>query len=199
MKMPVERANRPRRGAAIGAIVLFVALGLAGCSSPQLRYHTLMPLPQASDATVNGDSITIGVVTVPPQVNRSELVIRQDSSGLMVLESDWWGASLADEIRSTLVARLAQPGERTGRVRVSVTVTRFDSVPGDSAWLEASFRLIAQDGGPDHSLTCSLYLRNQAGGGVESLVIAHQKNVQVLADHIAAAARHLKTGATECP
>lgn len=182
--------------------VAIATLAISGCgSSPQLNYHTLVPLPQSSTDGDAGNGILIDNVIVPPQVDRSELVVRQDASGLVVLDSDWWGAPLADEIRSALATRFARAGNSTASISASVTVTRFDSVPGHYAWLEASYQLINHKTSASARLSCTTRLRNETAGGVDALVIAHQENIQQLADQIIAAASSLQTSGEEahCP
>ncbi|MAA63687.1 MAG: hypothetical protein CL581_02760 [Alteromonadaceae bacterium] len=185
--------------AAFAAALLSI---MAGCSSsPQLHYHTLVPLPQTSTERDTGNGISIDNVSVPPQVDRSELVIRRDVSGLVVLESEWWGAPLADEIRSALATRFSRAGNQTTSMSVSVTVTRFDSVPGQYAWLDARYLLIDHETEGGSRLTCNTRLRKAAPDGIDPLVKAHQDNIQQLADHIIAAAGRLQAeGATApCP
>ncbi|MGP4843442.1 PqiC family protein [Marinobacter sp. 1Y8] len=186
------------------ACAAFVAatLAISGCSSsPQLHYHTLVPLPQSSTDVEAGNGILIDNVIVPPQVDRSELVVRQDVSGLVVLESEWWGAPLADEIRSALATRFARTGNNAASISVSVNVTRFDSVPGQYAWLEASYQLIDHETEASPRLSCTTRLRKATSEGIDALVNTHQDNIQQLADQIIAAAHSLQTEGekTRCP
>ena len=69
---------------------------------------------------------------MPPQVDRPQIVIRQGNSGLAILETEWWGASLADELRSALTDQLSNTSGR-GNVSVRIDVQRFDSIPGQYA------------------------------------------------------------------
>jgi uncharacterized lipoprotein YmbA len=77
---------------------------------------------------------------VPPQVDRPQIVIRQGNSGLAILETEWWGASLADELRSALIDQLNNTSGR-GNVSVRIEVQRFDSIPGQYALIDAKWRL----------------------------------------------------------
>ncbi|WP_148863541.1 PqiC family protein [Marinobacter fonticola] len=178
-----------------GGVWLCLAF-LAGCSSTPIQFHTLMPLPTDTPSDQQ-EKVVVESVSVPPQVNRTELVVREDASGLLILESEWWGSSLPEEIQSALTARL--DGPRTPHpVRAWVTVSRFDTIVGQAAWLEAEFRLsVTQD--QNGRMTCSFRQKSTAGDSVTSLVLAHQDNVETLAQRIAEAARQLKQGQTHCP
>ncbi len=168
---------------AIACLLVF----LAGCAGPEVRFHTLMPPPgQSLEQPAEVAQLQLEQVLVPAFVDRSELVVRQGDTALVVLSSDWWGATLAEEIRSALMARLAGAGATGETVRAAVRVTRFDAVAGQSASLSARYQLMSQAG--DRSLVCTTTLQAQAGDSVESMVAAQQANVAALADEILAAA-----------
>lgn len=188
-------------------LVLTGLLALAACASPQVRFHTLMQAPgnqPAQQMPGRGQAdISVTSVTVPAQVDRSELVIRKDDSELLVLSSDWWSASLGEEIRSALVARFGPGGTDAPRVGLRLQITRFDAVPGEQAWLEARYRVTAREGeGKKRQLSCSARLRTAAsvgdGGTVDALVRAQQRNLRLLGDHIMTAASGLAAG-LGCP
>lgn len=179
-------------------LALGIAAGLGGCNSAPIRFHTLVPPP--TDGGREGERIVVENVSVPPQVNRTELVIREDASRLVILESHWWGASLPEEIQSALTAHL--DGETSPEpVRVWVTVSRFDAIPGQAAWLDADYRLALypDSGGETRRLNCRFRARAQAGGDITSLVLAHQENIDALARRIADTASRFKQGQTTCP
>lgn len=187
-------------------LVLAGVLAFTACTSPQVRFHTLMPAPgqhpgKPLEADVQAD-ISVTSVTVPAQVERNELVLRKDASELVVLSSDWWSASLSEEIRSTLVAGFGPGGTDAPRVGLRLQITRFDSVPGEQAWLEARYRVTAQDGGDNSQLSCSAQLRTAAsadnGDTVSALVMAQQENLRLLSEQIMTAASGLATG-RGCP
>lgn len=178
-------------------LVLAGVLTLAACASPQVRFHTLTPAPgQQTEADGDAD-ISVTSVTVPAQVDRPELVVRKGASQLVVLSSDWWGASLAEELRSALVAGFGPGRTEAPRVDLRLQVTRFDSVPGEQAWLEARYRVTAQDGEVRPQLSCSARLRTAVadteGGSVKALVEAQQENLRLLIEHIMTAASGLAT------
>ena len=175
--------------------LLGLALLLAACRGDPVHYHTLVPAQLAAPRGAQQVNIRIERVNVPPQVDRAQIVVRQGDSGLAVLESEWWGASLADELRSALGGQLSSSGARA--MGLHLEVQRFDSVPGQYALLEARWRLrpVAM-GNALPALLCHSVLRTPAGPGMADLVAAQQRNVTQLAGLIARAA---DGGATTCP
>ncbi|WP_447752474.1 PqiC family protein [Pseudomonas nicosulfuronedens] len=164
---------------------LFPLLG--GCSSAPIQYHTLVPAQPGSPAS---GRVRVERVTMPPQVDRSQIVVRQGSSGLAILETQWWGAPLVDEFGNALQDQLGAPG--AGAALLRVDVQRFDSVPGKYALLEAQWRL--QKSASGQPLICRSSLQTQADNSVDSLVAAHQGSLRQLAEQVARA-----SAANACP
>ncbi|QRY77742.1 membrane integrity-associated transporter subunit PqiC [Pseudomonas sp. PDNC002] len=162
---------------------------LWGCSSAPIHYHTLVPAQPASPAS---GQVRVERVSMPPQVDRSQIVVRQGGSGLSILETEWWGANLVDEFRNALQDQLGAPGSGASLLRVDVQ--RFDSVPGQYALLDARWRL--QPPGAQKALTCRSSVQTSANDSVEGLVVAHQSNLHKLAALVAQANAG---GATRCP
>lgn len=198
--MKLSAIHQPRLSSYFKKALSVLLVGtLAACSSPQIRTHTLMPPPQVSETDSNTDTIVVEHVRVPPQLNRTELILRQGNSQLLILESDWWGAPLPEEIHSALATRLRQPTGAGYPTRVWVSVTRFDAIPGQSVWLAADYRLAGNPDLATSGLTCSIRHRNDAGNTVNSMVRAHQLNVEALAEDIIATVRSLNATNPLCP
>ncbi|MBB4864963.1 putative lipoprotein YmbA [Pseudomonas nitritireducens] len=160
--------------------VKWALVGLAplvwGCSSAPIHYHTLLP---AQPGTASGN-VRVERVSMPPQVDRSQIVVRQGGSGLSILETEWWGANLLDEFQNALQDQLGTPlGKDAALLRVDVQ--RFDSVPGQYALLDARWRL---NSGKEYSLTCRSVLQTRADASVDALVNAHQNNLRQLAEAV---------------
>lgn len=160
-----------------------------GCSSAPIHYHTLVPAQPGGPAS---GQVKVERVSMPPQVDRSQLVIRQGGSGLAILETEWWGANLVDEFRNALEDQLGAPG--SGAALLRVDVQRFDSVPGQYALLDARWRL--QRRGSDKPLVCRSSLQTPAGPSVEALVVAQLTNLRKFAEQVAQANAG---GGTRCP
>lgn len=198
--MKLSLINQPRfRPGFKGLLSLLLLAALSACSSPQIRTHTLVPPPQISETGNNTGAIVVAHVRVPPQLNRTELVVRKGDSQLLILESDWWGAPLPEEIRSALDARLGQAAGADYPTQVWVTVTRFDAIPGQGVWLDADYRLAGNPKLATSGLTCNTRSRNEAGTTVDSLIRAHQLNVEALAEDIIETVRNLNAGNPGCP
>jgi uncharacterized lipoprotein YmbA len=178
---------------------LIVCLLLSACRSDPVHYHTLTPLPTASARTAQaGNDVQIERVTVPPQVDRSQIVIRQGANALVILETDWWGASLADEVESALINQFSATVGNDSRTTLRIDVQRFDLVPGQYALLDARWRIRSGPPGGKtvNELTCQSRFQAPATGDIEALVMAQQANLQKLATVIGSASR---TGARRCP
>lgn len=181
--------------------VLVLLAALSACSgSPQVRFHTLTPPPGVDGdtdtaAAVSASRIRLLGVSVPPQVDRRELVVRDGESQLRVLSADWWSASLAGEIQSSLEARFANGDPRGKAVSARVDVIRFDTVPNGHAWLEARYRLESES---RDSLACMARFRTVTSNSVSDLVRAQQQNLGRLADEMMLMAEDLD-GDSRCP
>jgi len=165
--------------------VLAAFLLLGACRSDPINFHTLTPVQLPN--TRAGAQIPIEGITVPPQVDRPQIVIRQGSSGLAILETQWWGASLADELRSALSDQLSNTGTR-GNVSVRIDVQRFDSIPGQYGLIDVKWRLRPSGAADNSLLTCRSTLQTPSGPGIDDLVVAQQNNVRRLAALISQAA-----------
>ena len=196
-----------------------IALTLAGCASAPLHYYTLVP--PATDPTSDTASSSPAMaslpfellpVTVPAQVDQPQLVVREGSQGVALLNGERWIAPLGDELRSALSADLARqlhsqdvsglPSNDKPLLRIKLDVRRFDSQPGsyaliDGAWSVRVMRGANAKGG---TLSCTSRVSETVGAGYDALVQGHQRAIGQLAAQIAAAAQSLGNGQTPvCP
>ncbi|WP_455824494.1 PqiC family protein [Pseudomonas graminis] len=168
---------------------------IAACRSEPIAFHTLTPAHWSNSAQAVAGDIRIESISVPPQVDRPQIVIRQGESGVAILETQWWAASLADELKSALVDQLANSRARQP-MSLRVEVQRFDSVPGHYALLDVKWRL-RQTGSSDRPpLTCRSTLQSPAGPSIDDVVVAHQNNLKRFAAVIGRAAG---LSGAECP
>lgn len=167
---------------------------LTACSSDPIQFHTLTPV-QPGGASSSGTDIQIEAITVPPQVDRPQIVIRQGNAGLAILETQWWGASLVDELRSALVDQMVNSNPQR-RVSLRLDVQRFDSLPGQYALIDVRWRLRILSTGDALLVTCRSTLQTPSGASIDDLVLAHQNNVKRLAATISQAAAGTSRG---CP
>ena len=182
------------------AAVLAGAALLGACaSSAAVRYHSLFGA--AADAAASAPAaflIDVRPVTIPAQVDRPQLVVR-DGGGLLPLEQERWIAPLADEARAALSADLSralattdvagQPRPAGAKVlEVKVDLRRFESAPGAYAAVDAVWSVSAAEAGRQ-SLVCSSRVRENVGPGYDELVQGHRRALAAIAGRIASAAR----------
>lgn len=187
--------------------VLTAALGISACTSTQTHYYTLIA-PMASNTAAATQAAPFQFemlpVIMPVQVDQPPLVVRQGDGSLAILDTERWGSPLGDEFHDALTPQLERRfGSRdmaglpknTEQPLLSIRtdVRRFESVPGNYALIDVVWTLTQRSAGATAgskrtNLTCSSVIREQAGTGMESLIIAHQKAVGRLAEKIAGTA-----------
>ena len=198
---------------------LGIALTLAGCASAPLHYYTLVP--PATDPTSDAASSSPAMaslpfellpVTVPAQVDQPQLVVRDGSQGVALLNGERWIAPLDDELRSALSTDLAHqlhsedvsalPGSDKPLLRIKLDVRRFDSLPGSYALIDATWSVRVMHGasGQGSAVSCNSRVSETVGAGYDALVQGHQRAIGRLAAQIAAVAQSLGNGQTPaCP
>ncbi|MCF5163197.1 hypothetical protein GIW45_03585 [Pseudomonas congelans] len=188
-------------------MVLAAALGLGACTSTQTHYYTLIaPMGATSTAASKPMPFQFEMLPVimPVQVDQPPLVVRQGNGSLAILDTERWGSPLGDEFHDALTPQLERRfGSRDmaglpknsdqPTLSIRTDVRRFESMPGNYALIDVVWTLGLRDAGATagskrQSLTCSSVIREQAGEGMENLIIAHHKAVAQLADKIAATA-----------
>ncbi|QBF26892.1 membrane integrity-associated transporter subunit PqiC [Pseudomonas tructae] len=172
--------------------VLGLALLLAACRSDPIHYHTLIP---QQPVPASAAAVQLEQVSVPPQVDRPQVVIRQGNSGLAILETEWWGATLVDELRNALANQFSGTSAAP-RLGLRVDVQRFDSVPGQYALFDARWRLRSANGNGGANLDCRSVIQTPAGASIDELVLAHQHNLKRFTELVSQAA---SGAASRCP
>ena len=163
------------------ALIATLAL-LAACRSDPIQFHTLTPAQLSSPGSTT--DIRIESLIVPPQVDRPQIVVRQGNTGMAILETQWWGASLVDELRSALLDQMVNSNPQR-KLSVRLEVQRFDSIPGQYGLIDVKWRL---RNGEEILMTCRSTLQTPSGPSIDELVAAQQNNVKRLAALISQAA-----------
>lgn len=192
-------------------MIAAATLLLAGCAGtpPVERFYSLTagaPLVQPGSAAAVAAPLYIELqaVTVPQQVSRNQLVVNSGEGRVELLEQQRWAAPLASEIGQALslgitgelgaidVYRTAAPEQATV-YRVSTSVQRFESAPGQYALVDAvwSVRRV----GSNKVLTCRSTADEKVAPGYDALVAGHRRAVARVAADIAKAIRALNSGA----
>ena len=196
-------------------VTLAAALGLSACSSTPTHYYTLIA---PMDATAPARSAAVPIqfemqpVLMPVQVDQPPLVIRQGNGSLAILDAERWGSPLGDEFHDALTGQLERRfGSRDLAglpknaeqpvLSVRIDVRRFESVADNYALIDVVWSLNLRKGSDKRqNLTCSSVIREQAGAGIENLVLAHQRAVSRLADTIGkTAGAWSQQTSTRCP
>ncbi|MBV7551701.1 PqiC family protein [Pseudomonas sp. PDM28] len=175
--------------------VFTALLLLAACRSDPIQFHTLTPTQVGNHSTTTVGVIQIETISLPPQVDRAQIVIREGNSTLAILESHWWGATLVEELRSALADQLSNSPVK-GKYSVRVDVQRFDSVPGQYALMDVIWRLRSAEPDNKAQVICRSTLQTPSGASVDELVLAQQNNIKRLAALISQAATRLQAS---CP
>jgi uncharacterized lipoprotein YmbA len=176
-------------------LTLVVALSLlTACRSDPIQFHTLTPAQLSGNSRTTTD-IQIEGLTVPPQVDRPQIVVREGNTGMAILETQWWGASLVDELRSALLDQMVNNNPKR-RMSVRLDVQRFDSIPGQYGLIDVKWRLRGANGDESVLMSCRSTLQTPSGPSIDELVAAQQNNVKRLAAVISQATNGSQRG---CP
>jgi len=183
-------------------------LVLSGClGSPPTHLYLVPPLispDPAPPAAAGQRDLTLGVgpVTVPPYLDRPQLVTRTSRAKLVLADLDQWAAPLQDTIARVLAENLSlliptervvlAPWSRTldPEYQVTVDVLQFDRGPGGEVVLAARWSLLDRDG-KELALRTSR-LRQAAGGAdYEAMVTAMGRTLEALAQEMVTTLRSL--------
>jgi uncharacterized protein len=154
----VTSVRRPAGCTALTAVV--TSLAMTGCASaPPLHYYTLTEVPAATRLTAAGNTVPVRLdrVTIPTELDRSQLVRRVDATRLQIMDNDRWAAPLEDTIRRVLSVDLAsrlppemvanpyEPSVGEKRQSLSVDIEEFYGDPTCAVTLRASWLLKQPD------------------------------------------------------
>ena len=187
------------------AVTAVTSLTTGGCaSSPPLHYYTLTEIPATARLASADNAVPIRVdrVTLPEELDRSQLVRRIDATRLQIVEADRWAAPLEDTIRRVLsgnltarlppnmVANPYEPAIGEKRQSLSVDIAEFYGDASCAVTLRATWMLKQPD---SHSAHGTEEVRVPASGDCKDssgLPAAMSQAVAQLSDRIAAAVAH---------
>jgi uncharacterized lipoprotein YmbA len=191
--------------AILTAILIAISTAITGCaSSPPLHYYTLTETPAATRLSTAPDAIPIRLdrVTIPTELDRSQLVRRVDATRLQIMDAERWAAPLDDTIRRVLSADLvlrlppnmvANPYEPSiGEKRQSLSVD-IEELYGDetcAVTLRAAWVLKQPDMQSSRGQEETRVPASGPCNGAASLPQAMSQALGQLADKIAAAIGH---------
>jgi uncharacterized lipoprotein YmbA len=164
---------------------------LVGCTSAPIHYYTLT-LPPDVAAPAQNASVTVDVRVshMPPQLNRTELMVRAGPSEVVILDNERWASPVKDEIKDALRIELQRRlGAATdlrstiAKLTVTVDVQHFEAELGRHALIEASWSLESQ------AATCTFRSDARIASGHAAMVNGYQRDIAALADAVVAELR----------
>ena len=188
---------------AVAAAVTSLTIGSCA-SSPPMRYYTLTEVPATTRLTSADNAMPVRVdrVTIPEELDRSQLVRRIDATRLQIVEAERWAAPLEDTIRRVLsdnltarlppnmVANPYEPSIGEKRQSLSVDIAEFYGDTTCAVTLRATWMLKLPEARSAHGAE---EVRVPASGNCKDstgLPAAMSQALAQLSDRIAAAVAH---------
>jgi hypothetical protein len=175
---------------------LLVSVGV-GCTSAPVRYYTLTPTPDKTlPVSQMAFAIDVRVVHSPPQLEHSELMVRNGPTEVTLLENERWASPLKDEIKDAVRLELQRRlGGVTGRrpaftkLKLDIDVQQFEAELGKYALLEVSWSATlfapgAQSAGGLAAI-CAFRADEKIHTGYAGMVEGYQREIAALAEAIA--------------
>lgn len=185
--------------------VAAIATLAAGCSSsPPLRYYTLTEVPATSRLTATDNTMPVRLdrVTIPPELDRSQLVRRIDATRLQIIDGERWAAPLEDTIRRVLsgdlsarlppnmVANPNEPPVGEKRQSLSVDITEFYGDATCAVTLRAAWVIKQPDSQSSRGTEEASIPAGGGCSGAGALPTAMSQALAQLSERIAAAIAH---------
>ena len=184
----------------LGALLCILAAGCA--TTPPARFHSLsasaLPAPVVSDL-----SVSVGPVSIPAEVDRPQFVVATAANQLRLDDFNHWASPLQEDLSSVIadnlaallgssrVTRFPKTSSADADFRVSIEVTRFESVPGQWATLDAAWTVRRTADGVVQRHRTSVR-EPVPDNSFEALAAAHSRAAARLSQGIAEAVRALQ-------
>lgn len=180
------------------AACLGAAAILAGCAGQQDHFYALTTLPEnAPAATAAFTTHVMLTISLPPLVDRRQMVIATSADQLLVLEHERWAAPLSDLVMQTLGRDLEQrradvlvadrgfDQPSLIPVKIRVDIVRMSVRAGAQATLEAHWRVVDARRNTDE-VGGETFTSPVAGGDYAAVARAFSNDLSSLADRLAA-------------
>jgi len=187
--------------------VLPLFLLLSGCfkTSPPLVFHALAPLVQEEKPPASPAPFALEMMPVllPELLQRSQIVTRNGSNTLAILETHRWGNTLGKDMQrvvaENLCTLLGGPvvnypfGERVkAKFRVTLDVHRCDGQPGGNLQFHCTWMVTRWEDGQAVLVRDAIFQEAVVGRDPEILVAAHSRVLAALSREVAVGIRSLK-------
>ena len=187
-----------------GTLVLLLTVGCG--TTPPTRFYQLTPQVQTQpDAErqppLKELAIGVGPVRLADYLGRSQIVLRESTNKLQVVEFDRWGGPLEANIAVVLAENLSQllgtdsvitfPWERAivPDYQVAVSVRRLDSMDGSQVDLVALWQVLNDEGRSVLSINRTEISEPMTDPGIEALVAAQSRALARMSEQIGAVIR----------
>lgn len=178
--------------------IAFVAT-IAACATAPARFYTLASTATSDGAASARYGVIVGPVSVPASVDRPELVVQVAPNRVELDEFNRWVApldeSIARAIAGDLAVLLGTQDVATAPLanfnpayRVTINVQRFESVPGQSALIDAVWAVRATRSGETRPGR-TVARETVDGKDYDALAAAHSRALATVSADIAAAIR----------
>jgi hypothetical protein len=193
------RTARARCAAWLGAAPIAAIMGiLTGCAGPRDHFYALNTLPENARATTAVFTTHVMLtVSLPPVVDRRQMVIATSADQLLVLEHERWAAPLSDLVVQTLgrdveqrradvlVADRGFDQPSLIPVRIRVDIVRMSARAGGQAAVEAHWRVVDARRNTDE-VGGETFESPVADGDYAAVARAFSNDLSSLADRLAA-------------
>lgn len=178
--------------------VLFCLLvGCAGPSTPG-RFYVLSPAESLARGNAPSDlSVGVGPISLPPHLDRGQIITLASENRLELNELDQWAEPLKDGVVRVMATNLAGilntqrvyqfPWRRpvTVQYQVAISILRFDTDARGLSVLTARWDLIRGDGQELIFSQTSTFSQQMVGSDIEPTVAAMSANLGELSREIA--------------
>src|SRR5207253_2250188 len=132
----------------LGTMLCILAAGCA--TTPPARLYTLSASSQTGETALD-ISVSVGPVSIPAAVDRPQIVVATAASQVRLDDFNRWASPLRENLSSVIaqnlavllgssrVTRFPKTSSAGADFRVAIEVTRFESVPGQWATLDAAW------------------------------------------------------------
>lgn len=181
---------------------LVLIAGALGCASPVARFYTLDATARSDGRPPASCAVVVGPVSIPPAVDRPQLVLQVAPNRVTVDEFHRWAAPLDDGVARAIAGDLAAllgtsqvaALPATGLApthRVTVDVQRFESTPGEGVLIEALWAVRPWAGG-EGTAGRTVATERLESKDVDAVAAAHSRALATVSADIAAAIRTVR-------
>jgi len=183
----------------LGALLCILAAGCA--TTPPARLYALSASSPTAETALD-ISVSVGPVSIPTAVDRPQIVVATAANQVRLDDFNRWTSPLQENLSSVIadnlaallgssrVTRFPKTSSADADFRVAIEVTRFESVPGQWATLDAAWTVRRMSDGvvQTHRTSAREPVQDQS---YEALAAAHSRAAARLSQDIAEAVRAL--------